>query len=170
MVELEKSTEYTKILFAIQNGNRTLSQIADSVNKSKPTILNQIKRLEKKEYIQPTESKSKGYSVKWKINKDHLISYWQHAYKKEGFDGKAAKELFNFCFGQVAAIPPLFPLTIESIGQLFLITQNVQELSGGNIMEMPLKELMLYSKHPEYKKRALKNYKQIIKKRRKAKK
>ena len=175
MVEIEKSPEYAKILFAIYKGNRTLTQISETLNKAKPTISAQLERLKKRKYIRSLEEKEgkeekkKGYSVRWSIHKDGLVSYWGHIYAKDKFDIKFAQDNFEIWFSQISSIPLTFPQTIESVGHFFLIGQDVAGLDFGDLLNLPLKKIM-YMNNPAYRKRAIKNMRSVKKKMKKVKK
>ncbi len=78
--------------------------------------------------------------MKWELNKDRFVKYWGEYYQKQEFDTKTAKTYFDIWFEQISALKPMFPLTIETIGHYFLISQHVLE-SGESVLDLPVREL-----------------------------
>jgi len=166
MAGVEDNPKYVETLFAIWNGAKTLTQIAEAVGKSKPAIMERLERLSKAGYISSDRKQAEGehFSIKWKVNSEALLDFWVNTYTKppNKINRKLAKENFEVWFSQVSALPPSITLlTIRSIGHYFVMNQNIAEL-GKNLFDMSLGDILGMNK-VAYKRTAIKNLRHLLK-------
>jgi len=91
-VPLESVTAYGQIILAILNMDNKVVSISKAVNKTHPTIIQQLKNLVRKGYV---AKKQNGYEV----NKEVLVKYWARRYKLNKEDQRLALEKFDVLLG-----------------------------------------------------------------------
>lgn len=143
MVEIEREPAYGEIILSISRGNTTLSQIAYNLEKSKPTIQEQLEKLFNAGYIYAEKNgqkikankklntlednsqlkKFKGQSLHYNIDIDKLLEFWEKRF------GKIEKTYILSQLNQFALICEqglfLFPSTIEALGQMVEMTSSL---------------------------------------------
>jgi hypothetical protein len=137
MTELEKEPAYAKIILSIVKGNKTLSQVANDLDKKKPTLSDQLANLVKKGYIIPMregkvfkkdKKTKKGLSVQYKISVAGLTEYWGKIYKFK-FNEAKNEHTLNQWLQQFAFFSGAgdfkFPATIEALGQIIKINEQM---------------------------------------------
>ena len=158
MGKIEKKTNYGSIILAIAQGNKTLSQIAEHLEKSKPTIRDQLDILLNNGYIMANGGERKGFSVKYTINKNGLIDYWAKIYKKD-YNRKMCLHNFDQWLVIVSSLSKMFPITIDSIGYHFYVSQNIADLGVKSALDLTLNQLVSMNLNPSNKSLIKKNLK-----------
>lgn len=156
MARIEESVEYGKIIYAIHNCQRTLTQIAESVGKSKPAIMEQLDKLKEAGYIKPEEEKEAGFSVRYILNKQKIVSYWAEKYGAEKFDVKEALASFDSNFTLLTFLWGKIPISLDMMGHFFSLREGLnKQTKQGNFLNLTIGDLVnseITKQTPEAKK------------------
>jgi len=148
---IEEKTNYGKIIAAIAQGNKTLSAIAETVNRTKPGVKEQLDILLDEGYIQATHrgvvlgknEELPGFSVKYILNKPNLMAYWEEKHKMK-FETEFILHNFDRWIAAFVGITTVMQTapTIDAIGVYFVINQNSKNKGIDNVMNMTFNDLV----------------------------
>ncbi|MEI7961823.1 MAG: winged helix-turn-helix domain-containing protein [archaeon] len=116
-IPLEKAIAYGEIIFALMEGKTSAVSISKELNKTNPTVFEQLRKLVQKGYVIKENQE-------YKIDKEALVDYWIKKFNINKNDKKLAIEKFDIIFNfplfigfSFPSIKKAYKMSIDEMGK-----------------------------------------------------
>jgi hypothetical protein len=115
---IEEEHSYGEIIKAIYEGHTTLYSMSSALNKYNATLIQQLSKLQKKNYIIKEKDIASRGAKNYRINKKALIEYWSSKYP--GLNKQRTDQQFDIWFKEflfiLTSVLNMKDFSIDSLG------------------------------------------------------